>query len=164
VAAIWVCGFARFLRPALAPAFAVLAGACANTTLYDLAPQAPKFEFRTLPPARAFRTLGPPAVINPDGSCPAQTAQEFTGAGIALEMSECDVVQRLGQPSNIEGSANERGDRLMVLTYMGGERPGIYRFVAGRLVTIERGAEPPPPEQPAKKKKPAKKSTGTAAK
>jgi hypothetical protein len=44
----------------------------------------------------------------------------------------------------------------------GGERPGIYRFVSGRLVGIERGAEPPAPERPTKKK-PAKKSAGTAA-
>jgi hypothetical protein len=41
------------------------------------------------------------------------------------------------------------------MTYMTPERP-IYRFVSGRLATIERGAEPPPPE-PVKKKKPAPK-------
>jgi hypothetical protein len=37
-----------------------------------------------------------------------------------------------------------------------GERSGIYRFVAGRLVSIERTAEPPAPPK-AKPKKAMKK-------
>jgi hypothetical protein len=164
VSAIVFRGIRRFLASAFAPTFAVVVGACSNVpTLYDLAPQAPKFEFKTLPPTRAFRTLGPPSLIGPDGSCSAPAGEpEFTGAGIALEMSECEVVQRIGPPANIEASANQRGERTVVLTYAGGERAGIYRFVSGRLVGIERGAEPPAPERPAKKK-PAKKSAGTAA-
>ena len=59
----------------------------------------------------------------------------------------------MGAPENVDISANARGDRTAVLTYQRSERPGIYRFVAGRLVSIERVAEPPQPERPAKKAK-----------
>ena len=77
---------------------------------------------------------------------------EFPGTGIALEMSECDVVQRAGPPDGMDFSTNPRGDRAAVLTYTRGDRAGIYRFVAGRLVSIERGAEAPAPERPKKGK------------
>lgn len=71
---------------------------------------------------------------------------------IALEMTECEVVRAAGQPGEVQVGATERGERSVVLTYAAADRP-IYRFVDGRLKTIERGAEPPPPE-PVKKKKP----------
>jgi hypothetical protein len=126
----------------------------------DFLPQAPKLEFRTLPPTRPIRALGPPRLIGRDGSCAAPAQQpEFSGGGIALDMSECDVVERAGPPENIDISTNARGQRMAVLTYLGGERPGIYRFVAGRLVSIERGPELPAPEPPARKRTP-KKSAG----
>jgi hypothetical protein len=134
---------------------AALATGCSGLsipTADDLIPQAPKFELKTMPSNPALRALGPPALIGPEGSCSAASG-EFPGAGVALEMSECDVVQRAGPPDNIDISANARGERVAVLTYGRGERPGIYRFVAGRLVSIERGAEPPAPERPAKKAK-----------
>jgi hypothetical protein len=134
---------------------AALAAGCSGVripTADDLIPQAPKFELKTMPSNPALRALGPPALIGPEGSCSAASG-EFPGAGIALEMSECDVVQRAGPPDNIDISANARGERIAVLTYGRGERPGIYRFVAGRLVSIERGPEPPAPERPAKKAK-----------
>ena len=70
-------------------------------------------------------------------------------------MTECEVIGAMGRPGDIQSSANERGERMVTMTYMMPERP-IYRFVGGRLATIERGAEPPPPE-PVKKKKPAPK-------
>src|SRR5262249_47975475 len=98
-------------------------------------------------------------LVGPDGSCAASTAEpEYSGTGIALDMSECDVVQRAGRPDNIDISTDPGGTRAVVLTYTGGDRPGIYRFASGRLKSMERGAEPPPPERPAKKKSPKKTS------
>jgi len=138
---------------AFAPMLASLA-ACSSfrvPTADDLIPQAPKFELKTLPTA-PVRALGPPSLVNPDGSCAGGGASdEFAGSGIALRMSECDVVQRAGAPQNIDISANPRGDRMTVITY-GGERPGIYRFVAGRLASIEAAPGQAAPERPAKKK------------
>ena len=39
---------------------------------------------------------------------------------------------------------------MVTLTYLSGERPGIYRFAGGRLASMERVAEPPQPKKPAK--------------
>ena len=145
------------LRGICCVAVAAAAAGCGGITMpepQDLLPNAPKFEFKTLPPSRPIRPLGAPSLINPDGSCAAPSSNpEFAGSGISLDMSECDVVQRVGAPDNIDISANPRGDRAVVLTYARGERAGIYRFAAGRLVSMERVAEPAPaPERPAKKK------------
>jgi hypothetical protein len=143
-------------------AFTSALGACSSLpAATDLMPQAPKFEFKTLPPARPIRALGAPSLIGPDGSCSAAPGpSEFIGAGIALDMSECDVVQRAGPPDSVDVSANARGERAVVLTYLRGERPGIYRFASGRLVSIERAAEPPAPERPTKKKPSPKARSG----
>ena len=98
-----------------------------------------------------------PAAGNPENLSAASAAAPAPIArNVALQMSECEVVRSLGRASDIQISANERGDRLVTMTYMTPERP-VYRFVAGRLATIERTAEPPPPEPVKKKKGPAKK-------
>jgi hypothetical protein len=80
--------------------------------------------------------------------------------GVGLGMTECEVIGTIGHTDQIELSTNERGQRSLVLTYVQGIRPGIYRFAGGHLVSIERGSEPPPPPpKPNKKtaKKPPKK-------
>ena len=79
---------------------------------------------------------------------------------VGLQMTECEVVHSLGRAGDVQISANERGDRVVVMTYMTPERP-VYRFVSGRLATIERTAEPPPPQ--AAKKKPAPKKRARPA-
>jgi hypothetical protein len=79
-------------------------------------------------------------------------------SSVALEMSECEVVRRVGVPQQVDIGAEPSGERGATLTYTVGARPGIYRFVGGRLRTMERGPEPPEPKvvkKPAKK--PAKK-------
>jgi hypothetical protein len=73
--------------------------------------------------------------------------------GISLGMTECDVVRALGHTDRIEIAANERGQRSVTLTYLTGARPGIYRFVAGQLVSLERAGEAPAPAKPVKPKK-----------
>jgi hypothetical protein len=96
----------------------------------------------------ASAELGPDAVPQEPGLLP---------GGIALQMTECDVVRRAGAPEQIQIGADERGDRATVITYIRGPRPGIYRFVAGRLTSIERAPEPPAARS-APKKKSSKKS------
>ena len=76
--------------------------------------------------------------------------------GISLAMTECQVVSVAGYTDRVEISANERGERLVTLTYMSGERPGIYRFRGGRLVSMERVAEPPQAKKPQRATKTAK--------
>ena len=74
-------------------------------------------------------------------------------SGIALQMTECDVVRVAGYTDRVDIGANERGQRSVTLTYLNGVRPGIYRFVGGRLASMERVAEPPQPKKPTKSAK-----------
>jgi hypothetical protein len=71
--------------------------------------------------------------------------------GVALGMSECDVVQRAGVPNNVDIGVGEQGSRKVVLTYLSGPWPGIYTFNAGRLKVVDAVAAPSP--EPAKTKK-----------
>ena len=68
--------------------------------------------------------------------------------GISIAMTECQVVGIAGYTDRIEVSANERGERVVTLTYLSGDRPGIYHFRSGRLVSMERVAEPPQAKKP----------------
>jgi len=122
-----------------------------------------------------LRPITPADLVAPDGSCPIGQGQasgfaEQSGAGappqapppnggISLQMTECDVVRRAGPVEQIDIGANERGDRVVTLTYIRGPSPGIYRFTGGRLASIERAPGPPP--APAKPQKATKKPAGT---
>ena len=105
--------------------------------------------------------------VNANGSCPAPVAaapaappapaadaSSLLGGGLALGMSECDVVYRAGAPSSVQIGSLPNGDRTAVLTFEGGPRPGIYRFVRGGLTEMDAVAPPPAPP-PVAKKKPA---------
>jgi hypothetical protein len=88
---------------------------------------------------------------SPDGSIPMQSG------GIALQMTECEVVRRAGAPAQVQ-IGDERGERTTMMTYIHGPRPGIYRFTAGRLSSIERGPEAPAKAAPKAKAKKAARS------
>jgi len=82
----------------------------------------------------------------------------LVAGGIALQMTECDVVRRAGPVEKIDIGSDERGERAVTLTYLRGPWPGVYRFTGGRLVSIERAPGPPPAPAKAPKatgKKPA---------
>ena len=81
----------------------------------------------------------------------APAAQTLAAGGVALGMTECQVVARAGQPGQVDIGADEAGGRKVVLTYMSGPWPGIYTFSAGRLKVVDRVAQPEP-VKPAKKK------------
>jgi hypothetical protein len=93
------------------------------------------------------------------GSNPTAGAPPVAG-GIALQMTECDVVRRAGAVDKIDFASDDRGERIVTLTFLRGPWPGVYRFAGGRLVAIDRAPAPPP--APAKSQKaPAKKPAGT---
>jgi hypothetical protein len=101
-------------------------------------------------------------LLSREGQCDGgggQAAADSTAAGgIALQMTECDVVRRAGPVERIDIGSDERGERAVTLTYLRGPWPGIYRFTGGRLVSIERAPGPPPAPAKAPKastKKPA---------
>lgn len=120
----------------------------------------------------SLRPVTPADLVNADGVCAAATEQAAGFAdsssagsgpgagGIALQMTECDVVRRAGAVEKIDVSADDRGERAVVLTYLRGPSAGVYRFVGGRLVSIERAPGPPPAPAKAQKAAP-KKPAGT---
>jgi hypothetical protein len=83
---------------------------------------------------------------------PAADANSLLGGGIALGMSECDIVSRAGAPNSVQLGNNPNGDRTAVLTFSAGPRPGIYHFERGALMEIEGVPAPPAPPKVAKKK------------
>jgi hypothetical protein len=94
---------------------------------------------------------GPAELVNAQGQCAAAAAGTPEGGGVSLQMTECEVVRRVGAPERVEFTPNS-GERAVVLTFTRGARPGVYTFLGGRLQTIERGPEPPAPQRaPAKK-------------
>jgi hypothetical protein len=100
----------------------------------------------------------PPPVMSDAGADPsAQVAPTPTAPvrGVGLDMTECEVVSASGPPQRVDIGANERGERNVIMTFASVDRAGTYRFVGGRLVSLERGPEPPPVQQA--EKKPTKK-------
>lgn len=108
---------------------------------------------------------GAPPPANPEGAPGQQPGAAPVLGGVALGMTECDVVHRAGMPGNINISAGDKGERKVVLTYLAGAWPGIYTFDAGRLKVVERAPEPPASAKPVRKnqkaKKPVKPKTAT---
>jgi hypothetical protein len=142
----------------------------------------PKLETFTRPASLSYSAAGgelslPPVtadqLINQDGQCPGagpegaaaaaapdgagDGASGFVQAPVALQMSECEVVRRAGAPDKVDFGTNERRERSVVLTYGRGNRPGIYTFADGRLVSIEGVPGAPAAAKPQKPAKAAKK-------
>jgi hypothetical protein len=101
--------------------------------------------------AAAEQAGGPSDAVGPQGAAQAP-------AGVALQMTECDVVRRAGTPERVEIGADERGDRSAILTYTRGPLPGVYRFTGGRLAAVERAPGAPATAKPQKSPKAAKKT------
>lgn len=106
----------------------------------------------------------PPAVAAAPAPAPGQAAAPaapaadtaaLLGGGLALGMSECDVVFRAGQPNSVQIGSLPNGDRTAVLTFDSGPRAGIYHFQRGTLREMDSLPMAAAPPQ-AVKKKPAK--------
>jgi hypothetical protein len=179
-----------FLRFVVCASLPLVAGACSSVQTLNEAKLMPDMRSflpsnaNTYSNATAMRTLkptGPEDLVDGQGGCagapPTEAAPVADGATadgqlqfsrpVALEMTECEVARALGAPANIQLGADESGRRSVVMTYTGGDRPGIYRFAAGRLVSIERAPEAAAPAKPEKKTgrktAPAKKPAGPNA-
>lgn len=111
--------------------------------------------------------VAPTAEVEPGSASTGVPLQEsgvpIIPAAVALEMSECDVVKRAGLPERVEIGRNDRNERTATLTYIHGQRPGIYHFADGRLKTMERAPEPPPQPKPARPTKRAPKAKQTVS-
>ena len=143
------------LRLAAVAVLAALAAACSSDIgSVNVLPKLGTFESLNLgnaAPTRELRPVTAADFVDAQGQCAA--GQKGAQGGIALEMTECEVVGRAGPPEDVQIGTTDRGERAVTMTYAGGPRPGIYRFTGGRLSAIERGQEPAP-EPVAKPKKP----------
>jgi hypothetical protein len=88
------------------------------------------------PPNAAAAPGAMPGAANPMPASPGPPS--LLGAGVALGMTECQVVYRAGTPASVQLGSNPNGVRVAVLTYNAGPRPGIYRFEGGRLMDMDR--------------------------
>lgn len=97
------------------------------------------------------------AQASTDGG-PSQTSSLAPTGAVALGHTECDVARAVGvAPDNVQLSNDAGGERVALITYTRGPRPGAYTFKSGRLTMIDR-VDVPEPVKPAakpKKKKPA---------
>ncbi len=103
----------------------------------------------------------PPSAAGAPPAAGPTDAALLLGAGIAIGMSECDIVARLGQPTAVNVGKGPGGDRAVALTFNSGPRPGVYRFAGGRLTEMDRievpqAAAPEPAKKKMVKKKPDK--------
>jgi hypothetical protein len=89
---------------------------------------------------------GGAGVVANEGEAAPQPAR-----GVGLFMTECQVVQVLGVPQQTNISTTPRGEREVTMMFLTTDHAGIYRFVSGRLKSIERAPGAVEPE-PAKKK------------
>ena len=104
--------------------------------------------------ARAPMPEAPLAAANPNAAALGQPpGGSAVMGGVALGMTECDVVRRAGLPGNINIGAGDKGERKVVLTYLSGTWPGIYTFDSGRLKVVDRAPVPETPVKPVKKQK-----------
>jgi hypothetical protein len=168
-----ICGRPGVVRGLVTAALACGVAACGS--LENMVPDPANFRFpdRTvfLPtnsnsyarPVKAEGPVGPGDLVDAQGQCAGTTpassdAPSTAPRGVALEMTECEVVRSLGRPQSVDLTPQAGGQRHVVMTYAAGERAGIYQFDGGRLSAIERGSEPPPPtvakKPPAKKPRP----------
>jgi hypothetical protein len=125
------------------------------------------------PPLTPDKPVTAQDLVSADGACPGMAAANAptnanassdgvaapaaTGT-VALGHTECDVVRGIGAPDAVNISSSPRGERVAVINFSQGPRAGIYTFTAGRLTSVERGAEPvaaPKTVAKPKKKKPA---------
>ncbi len=141
-------------------------------TNYLMAPNYTEFMRKDV----VLRPVSSTDLVDQNGYCtgaptPPMSPQSETGVSpdqivptrpVALQMTECEVVNSLGLPSNVQFGQNERGERTVTMVYATPERP-VYQFAAGRLVSVERGAEapatPPTATKPPARKQPPRRTS-----
>lgn len=100
--------------------------------------------------------MAPPGGSNALAEGATASPPPSTTGTVALGHTECDVVRGIGSPGSVNLSNNGRGDRVAVISYLQGQRAGIYTFTGGRLTSIERAPGAVVQPKPARsRKKPA---------
>src|SRR5712675_164080 len=92
----------------MAPLMALLIAACSSdVSNINILPKLGNFESLSVGsavPDRELRPVTTADLVGPQGQCAGSGGQDaaLTQGGIALQMTECEVVRRAGAPENIE--------------------------------------------------------------
>lgn len=101
----------------------------------------------------ALQSVPPGALVSPEGLCEELPAGAKAPTKLEFGLTECDIVRIAGPIDKVE-ITEVNGVRNTALTSIAGAKPGVFRFVAGRLKSIE--AEPeaikPKPEPPKRRR------------
>ena len=113
------------------PGQILLAGCSGKETLPSFASQ----DAAGLPP------VPPGALVSAEGSCPEAPESAAAPAKLDFGLTECEVLRLAGPVDRVEVS-DTQGVRVVTMTVVAGAKPGVYRFEAGRLKSLDGVPEP----------------------
>jgi hypothetical protein len=82
----------------------------------------------------------PSALVSAEGTC-ADAPEGAAATKLDFGLTECEVLRLVGPIDKVEIS-DTQGVRVVTMTVVAGAKPGIYRFEAGRLKSLEGTPEP----------------------
>jgi hypothetical protein len=131
--------FVRFGRPAVLLAAMLPLAACDQTTA-STAPR-PVVEAVPRPVASAFAEAGDGTVIpdaKPDADSLAYASHcgGTSARGVAMGMSECDLIGLKGTPSRVVRGLDQQGRSHNAIWYIEGGLRTVYKFDDDRLVDV----------------------------
>ncbi|WP_126397158.1 hypothetical protein [Blastochloris tepida] len=97
-------------------------------------------------PARGAGAAGgsgpvpPGELVSAEGAC-GEAAEGNAPSKLDFGLTECEVVRLVGPFDRVE-IGDAQGVRVVTMVSTAGARPGIYRFEAGRLKSVEAAPEP----------------------
>lgn len=161
-------GWGRAGLLAVAMAALVFGSGCSNTPSWSEVKLMPKLSEVMPRPAVGTnaesaglkRPVTPADLVDAQGVCAAAAAPAAADgeavqpmSSVGLFMTECQVVQRLGTPQVTDISRTARGEREVTMTFFSAAHAGLYRFISGRLKSIERAPGAAEPENKRSKRR-----------
>ncbi|KAA5602210.1 hypothetical protein [Blastochloris sulfoviridis] len=83
----------------------------------------------------------PSELVSAEGACGDAAAEGSAPGKLDFGLTECEVVRLAGPFDRVE-IGDAQGVRVVTMVSTAGARPGIYRFEAGRLKSVEGAPEP----------------------
>jgi hypothetical protein len=81
------------------------------------------------------------ALVSAEGTCADAPENAATPIKLDFGLTECEVLRVAGPASRVEISTTQ-GVRVVTMTVTTGAKPGVYRFEAGRLKSLDGMPEP----------------------
>lgn len=81
------------------------------------------------------------ALVSAEGTCAEAPEGAVVPAKLDFGLTECEVLQLVGPVDKVE-IGDTQGVRVVTMTVVAGAKPGVYRFEAGRLKSLDDMPEP----------------------